>query len=107
MLLVRNLARVATRSVSSLSNQLSKTSQHIEDDIKNCFPVPVFKRALLHKSVALQDQNGSYSYNELVAASSKLASQLSNLCGKLMRTNYVLISLSTFFELQAEEVIHG
>lgn len=107
MLLVRNLARVAVRSASTLSNQLSKTSQHIEDDIRNCFPVPVFKRVLLHKSVALQDQNGSYSYSELVAASSKLASQLSNLCGKFVQVNCVLISLSMFFELQAEEAIHG
>lgn len=60
----------------------AKIKSIIDADIKEGNPVPVFKRALLHKSTALKDQNGEFSYFDLVAGSKKLSSQISNLCGE-------------------------
>lgn len=45
--------------------------------------VPVYKRALLYgRNVAIKDEMGEYSYIQLYMGAKKLATEISNLCGK-------------------------
>lgn len=84
------LSRLSSTSASALPNSVNaenakepKIQQLINGDIKNKYPVPVFKRALIHnKSVALKDQNGEFSYLELFGGSHKLSGQISDVCGE-------------------------
>lgn len=67
-------------NVDNSSN--GKIKSIIDADIKEGNPVPVFKKALLYKSTALKDQNGEFSYLDLVSGSKKLSNQITNLCGE-------------------------
>lgn len=87
---ISSLSRLSSTAAPSLSSDNvsnvnePKIQQMINADLKESFPVPVFKRALLHnKLIALKDQNGEFSYLDLVAGSKKLSTQISNLVGKL------------------------
>lgn len=84
------LSRLSSTAAPNLSSDNAsnvnepKIQQIINADIKQGNPVPVFKKALLHnKLIALKDQNGEFSYLDLVAGSKKLSSQITNLCGEL------------------------
>ena len=60
-----------------------KIQQLVNGDIKNNYPVPVFKKALIHnKAIALKDRNGEFSYVDLFLGSQKLSSQISDVVGK-------------------------
>lgn len=60
-----------------------KIQQLINEDIKNNYPVPVFKRALIHnKAIALKDGHGEFTYRDLYFGSQKLSQQISDICGK-------------------------
>lgn len=67
---------------SDKSNAVESKSHHLSHS------TPVFKRALLFENaIALKDQNGEFSYQELVSGSTKLANQISELCGKKQRNS--------------------
>lgn len=81
------LSRFSSTALASSVNRESvkepKIQQLVNGDIKSNYPVPVFKRALIHnKSIGLKDQNGEFSYLELVGGSQKLSKQISDICGK-------------------------
>lgn len=75
-------AAPSLNSDSTQNTQDSKVQQIISNDIKENNPVPVFKRALLRKSIALKDKHGEFSYLQLAQGSFSLASQISDLCGE-------------------------
>lgn len=75
-------------SDNSASPKESRIQQIISADIRECNPVPVFKRALLHKKAALKDANGEFSYNDLVVGSKKLSAQISDICGAWIKIHF-------------------
>lgn len=73
-------------SDNTTNSKDSRIQQIISADIRDQNPVPVFKRALLHKKVAFKDVNGEFSYNDLVVGSKKLSTQISDICGACKNT---------------------
>jgi acyl-coenzyme A synthetase/AMP-(fatty) acid ligase len=97
MLRVLNLRLhyVRLSSTATISNSVQKTNfqtiqQLIDEDINKGNPVPVFKRALIHrKATALKDVNGEFTYTDLLSSSKKLSTQISEICGTASRITYL------------------
>lgn len=75
-----NFARFSTISRTSQTTILDNAKI---SDAKYSSITPVFKQAVIHnKKIALKDQNGEFSYFDLVAGSNKLSSEISDIVGK-------------------------
>lgn len=87
-LLSADAATVATQQndpSASTKNEaaVQKLQQLYDADVKGGGVVPAFKRSLLYgNKIAVKDEIGEYTYNQLFNGSNKLAAQLSNLCGE-------------------------
>lgn len=60
---------------------VQKLQQLYDADVKAGGVVPAFKRSLLYgNKIAVKDEIGEYTYNQLFSASKILATKLSNIC---------------------------
>lgn len=73
-------------NVASKNEAIVKKLQQLYDaDVKVGGVVPAFKRSLLYgNKIAVKDEIGEYTYNQLFNGSKELAAQLSYACGKLV-----------------------
>lgn len=71
-------------SVGSKNEASVRRLQQLYDaDVIGGGVVPAFKRSLLYgNKIAVKDEIGEYTYNQLFNGSKKLATQLSNICGE-------------------------
>ena len=62
---------------------VQKLKDQFDAEIKAGGVVPVHKRALLFgNKIAVKDETGEYSYNQIYGATRKLAEQISKVCGE-------------------------
>lgn len=62
---------------------IKQLHEKYDKEVKGGGVVPVFKRSLLFgNKIAIRDEVGEYSYNQLLNGSKKFATQLSGFCGK-------------------------
>lgn len=74
----QNDASVASKNEAAVQ----KLQQSYDADVKGGGVVPAFKRSLLYgNKIAVKDDVGEYTYNQLFNGSKKLAAQLSSICG--------------------------
>lgn len=85
-------------SVKTENVKEPKIQKLVNADLKNNYPVPVFKRALIHnKAIALKDQNTEFSSLELFGGSHKLSSQISDICGELDDVLFMFVLINNNF----------
>lgn len=76
----QNDANAASKNEAALQ----KLKQLYDADVKDGGVVPAFKRSLLYgNKIAVKDDSGEYTYNQLFNGSKKLAMEISNVCGEL------------------------
>lgn len=74
----QNDASVAGKNEAAVQ----KLQQLYDADVKGGGVVPAFKRSLLYgNKIAVKDDFGEYTYNQLFNGSKKLATELSSICG--------------------------
>lgn len=83
-------AAAATNTVQNRGNTNKGKDDVVQKKLKASFDkeiskgavIPTFKRALLYgNKIAIRDESGEYSYNQIYIGSKKLAKQLSDICG--------------------------
>lgn len=62
---------------------LQKLRKRLDNEVQIGKVVPVFKKALYHGDrTAIKDENGEYSYHQIYGGATKLAAEISLLCGE-------------------------